>query len=129
MTHQFDLQELATASPYGLLKQLREQDPVHFSPALKGWVLPRNSAWHASARCASVVISQDLGRVATGPIKQIPGSIPSAVGLAAGTKPLVRDEQVTQGLDAGRFRALARLEPLRFSPRLTYACTIKKVIP
>ena len=41
MTSQFNLQELATASPYRLLKQLREEDPVHFSSELKGWVLTR----------------------------------------------------------------------------------------
>jgi len=74
--------------------------------ALKSWVLPRNSAWHASARASSVSIKEDLGRVATGPIKQIPGSLPAAIGLASGQKPLARDEQVTQGLDAGRFLTL-----------------------
>jgi hypothetical protein len=74
--------------------------------ALKPWVLPRSSAWHASARASSVPISQDLGRVATGPVKQIPGSLPTAVGLTTGQKPLTRDEQVTPGLDAGRFITL-----------------------
>jgi cytochrome P450 len=41
MTGQFNLKELATASPYGVLAQLREEDPVHWSAELKGWVLTR----------------------------------------------------------------------------------------
>lgn len=41
MTSQFNLKELATASPYRVLAQLREEDPVHWSSELKGWVLTR----------------------------------------------------------------------------------------
>ena len=41
MTGQFNLKELATASPYPVLAQLREADPVHWSSELKGWVLTR----------------------------------------------------------------------------------------
>ena len=41
MTGQFNLKELATASPYRVLAQLREEDPVHWSAELKGWVLTR----------------------------------------------------------------------------------------
>lgn len=74
--------------------------------ALKPWVLPRNSAWHASARSSAVPIQQDLGRVKTGPVGQIPGSLPAAVGIPVGATPLLRDEQVTPGLDAGRFLTL-----------------------
>lgn len=77
--------------------------------ALKSWVLPRNSAWHASARASAVPLKEDLGRILTGPLKQIPGSLPAAIGIAANAKPLLRDEQVTQGLDAGRFLTLRSL--------------------
>jgi hypothetical protein len=76
---------------------------AYMTSVINGRVLPRNIAWQASARAAQVPIAQDLGRVATGPLKQIPGSIPAAVGLPAGAKPLVYDEQVSGGLDAGRF--------------------------
>jgi cytochrome P450 len=41
MTTQFNLSELATASPYGVLAQLREEDPVHWSPELKAWLVTR----------------------------------------------------------------------------------------
>lgn len=74
--------------------------------ALKPWVLPRNSAWHASARASGVPLKEDLGRVRSGPLKQIPGSLPAAIGIPANAKPLLRDEQVTPGLDGGRFLTL-----------------------
>lgn len=74
--------------------------------ALKPWTLPRNSAWHASSRASATTFKEALSRVATGPLRQIPGSLPSAPGIAANPKPLLRDEQVTQGLDAGRFITL-----------------------
>ena len=41
MTALFNLNELATAAPYGLLTQLREEDPVHWSPELKAWLVTR----------------------------------------------------------------------------------------
>ena len=41
MAAQFNLGALATAEPYAVLSQLREEDPVHWSPDLKGWILTR----------------------------------------------------------------------------------------
>ncbi|HWL89419.1 MAG TPA: DUF2586 family protein [Polyangiaceae bacterium] len=52
----------------------------------------RSAAWPVTARAASVRVSEDLGRVATGPL-------PGVVSLD-------RDEQQTPGLDAQRFATL-----------------------
>jgi cytochrome P450 len=41
MSSPFNFKELATDSPHRLLKQLREEDPVHWSADLRGWVLTR----------------------------------------------------------------------------------------
>ena len=59
---------------------------------LNGRVQSRNSAWSIAARAGSVAAQEDLGRVAS-------GSLPGVVSLQ-------RDEQATQGLDAGRFCTL-----------------------
>lgn len=59
---------------------------------INGRKLSRSSAWVVSARAAKVPISEDLGRVATGP----------CIGVVS----LGRDEQATPGLDAQRFCTL-----------------------
>lgn len=41
MTARFNLGKLATSSPYGVLTRLREEDPVHWSPGLKAWLVTR----------------------------------------------------------------------------------------
>lgn len=41
MTKQYALKELSSHSPYRLLKQLQQEDPVHWSDELGGWVLTR----------------------------------------------------------------------------------------
>lgn len=42
MTIDFDLRDAAVrVDPYPLFRQLREADPVHWSPSLRGWVLTR----------------------------------------------------------------------------------------
>lgn len=66
---------------------------------LNGRIQSRSASWHAAARASKVVPSEDLGRVATGPVPGITSSI-------ATTKPLVRDEQATPALDAARFTTL-----------------------
>ena len=69
-------------------------------------VLPRSASWHAAARASQVPISQDLGRVATGPLKQIPGASPRRSRWGLPQSPSSDDEQVSGGLDAGRFLTL-----------------------
>jgi hypothetical protein len=59
---------------------------------MSGLIRRRSAAWPIAARIALVPISEDLGRVATGPI----------IGVSA----LDRDESVTPGLDAERFATL-----------------------
>lgn len=41
MSAHFDLSALATAEPYRVLAQLRDEDPVHWSRELKAWILTR----------------------------------------------------------------------------------------
>lgn len=41
MTSAFNVSALTTAQPYGELAKLRTQDPVHWSPALKAWLVTR----------------------------------------------------------------------------------------
>jgi hypothetical protein len=59
---------------------------------LNGRIQSRSAAWVISARASDVPISEDLGRVASGPV---PGVVK-----------LVRDEAATPGLDAQRFCTL-----------------------
>ena len=59
---------------------------------LSGRQVSRNAAYAVAARAASVPVSQDLGRVATGSLTNV-----GALG---------RDEQATPGLDAQRFTTL-----------------------
>ncbi len=59
---------------------------------LNGRQFSRSSAWAAAARASAVPVSEDLGRVASGPL--------TSVGQ------LGRDEQATPGLDAQRFTTL-----------------------
>jgi hypothetical protein len=59
---------------------------------LNGRILSRSAAWVIAARASDVPISEDLGRVASGPV---PGIVK-----------LVRDEAATPGLDAARFCTL-----------------------
>jgi hypothetical protein len=54
-----------------------------------GRTLKRSTAWEAAARASQVQPSQDLAAVEDGPL--------------AGVASLVRDERVTEGLDAARF--------------------------
>ena len=62
---------------------------------LNGRKFTRPAAWSAIARACAVSASEDLGRVAS-------GSLPGVVSI-------VRDEQATPGLDAGRFTTLRTL--------------------
>lgn len=68
--------------------------------SISGLFRERSVAWLAAARCAQVPVSEDLGRVATGPIVGVPAVLPN------GASGLVRDEQVTPGLDASRLMTL-----------------------
>ena len=65
---------------------------ANLTSAINGRILPRNTAWLASARASKVPPSEDLGRVNS--------------GACTGVVKLNRDEQATPGLDAGRFTTL-----------------------
>ncbi len=70
---------------------------------LNGRVQPRSSAWAIAARAGLVPISEDLGRVARGPLPAVSLTATKADRTAL-TKQ--RDENATPGLDTARFATL-----------------------
>lgn len=67
----------------------------NYTSVLSGASFSRNAAWPASARISRVPPSEDLGRVASGPV--------------SGVTALTRDENKTPGLDQARFTTLRTL--------------------
>jgi hypothetical protein len=65
---------------------------AYVTSVLTGRIQPRSAGWVVAARAAKVAPSEDLGRVASGNL--------------GGVVSLVRDEQVTAGLDAAYFTTL-----------------------
>jgi uncharacterized protein DUF2586 len=90
-----DANLLAITTGFGDLADVRVAvgaGPANITSPISGRSYKRNAAWRAAARAQKLAPSQDLGEVAAGPV---PGIVS-----------LVRDEQATPGLDAGRFITL-----------------------
>lgn len=101
-----DSNQLNASTGFGNATSTRVAVGVGFAfttSTVTGTVLSRSSAWHVAARLALVPPQEAASFVNRGALVGIPAA------LASGASPLSRDENVTQGLDAGRFCTLRTL--------------------